>query len=120
MVKFDKAEFVELLLGMDSSHESIVNSSSKFLNLNPDNFEAASETFFEGFKNSIEQSILKNKVVSGHLVDSELPVPRKRYSAEGEEHRELQSPQRIPDPNTRYGKPRVSDQLGSTVVQGNP
>ena len=75
MGKFDKSEFEELLLAMDSSHESIVNSSSKFLNLDPDYFEVASQTFFESFKTVIEQSILKNKVRSPHRQDPELPVP---------------------------------------------
>jgi hypothetical protein len=62
MGKLVKAEFVELLVGLDSSHDSIVSSSSKFLNLEPDYFDAATQIYFENFRSAIEQSILKNKV----------------------------------------------------------
>ena len=62
MERFDKVEFEELLVGLDSSHDSIVNSSSRFLNLETDQFDAASLIYFENFRKAIEHSILKNKV----------------------------------------------------------
>lgn len=59
---FDKVEFEELMIGLDSSHDSIVNSSSKFLNLEPVHFDSACQVYFANFRSTIEHSILKNKV----------------------------------------------------------
>jgi hypothetical protein len=59
---FDKVEFEELMIGLDSSHDSIVNSSSKFLNLEPVHLDSACQVYFANFRSTIEHSILKNKV----------------------------------------------------------
>jgi hypothetical protein len=63
MKKFDREEFEELLVGLDSSHESIVNSSSKFLNLDQEYVDLATQVFFESFRKAIEHSLLKHKVL---------------------------------------------------------
>jgi replicative superfamily II helicase len=62
MGKFNRGEYEELLLVLDSTHDSIVNSSSKFLNLEPESVEAAAAFLFETIKNTILSSKLKEKV----------------------------------------------------------
>lgn len=62
MGKFNRTEYEELLMVLDSTHDSIVNSSSKFLNLDPDSVEPAAAFFFESLSNTIQNSLLKEKV----------------------------------------------------------
>ena len=62
MGKFNREEYAELLLVLDSTHDSIVNSSSRFLNLEPEGVEAAAAFFFDTVKNTIQNSLLKEKV----------------------------------------------------------
>ena len=66
MGNFDREEFEELLVGLDSSHESIVNSSSRFLNLDSEWIEAATQVFFDSFRKAVSHSLLKHKVAPSY------------------------------------------------------
>ena len=83
MAQFSKEEFDDLLLGLDISHESIVKSSSHFLNLEADGFELASGVFFDTFRNVIEHSILKDKVPAAYS-DTKPALPSQRHLAESQ------------------------------------
>lgn len=108
MAKFSKEEFDELLLGLDSYHESIVNSSSKFLNLEPEGFEPASQVYFDTFRNIIEHSILKDKVDWLLKLDPELTLSCEWHFAEGKLNGQQKSSESVPSPDARHRKSALS------------
>jgi hypothetical protein len=64
MAKLNKQEFSDLLITLDTTHDSIVASSSQILNLASEYFDTAVQLYFEHFKQIIDNSLVKNKVTS--------------------------------------------------------
>jgi hypothetical protein len=62
MAKLNKQEFSDLLITLDTTHDSIVATSSQILNLASEYFDPAVQLYFDHFKQIIDNSLVKNKV----------------------------------------------------------